>query len=257
MIDCMIDGNTRCRKNVCRLSETDPRHRRTRSSIIVAWGGMNVLVDASPDFRAQVLREKILRIDAALITHSHADHIGGIPDLRSYDRSRAKPLPLYGSPESVATIRSTYRYIFDPDAFVGGGIPSIDATAVTGPFWLFGERVTPIPVGHGALAGCRGFRMGPLVYIPDLKTIDDAGIEACRGADTLILNCLRESPEHVSHLTLAQSMDLAAKIAPRQCFFTHLSHDIHYGIDGAKLEPWMHFAFDGLRVSIPLSGLHS
>ncbi len=248
MLDCMINGYARCKKNVCRLSETDTRHRRTRSSIIVAWNGMGVLVDASLDFRAQALRERIGRIDAALVTHSHADHIGGIPDLRSYDRSRAKPLPLYGSPESVAMIRSTYPYLFDPATFIGGGISSIETFGITGPFELFGETITPIPVGHGGLAGCLGFRIGPVVYIPDMKTIDDTGLKTCRGADTLILNCLRDEPEHVSHLTLKESMAIARRISPRRCFFTHMGHDIHYEIDGEKLEPWMNFAFDGLRI---------
>jgi phosphoribosyl 1,2-cyclic phosphate phosphodiesterase len=250
MLDCMIHDYARCRKNVCRLAESDQRHRRTRSSITASWNGKTVLVDASLDFRGQALRERILRIDAALITHSHADHIGGIPDLRSYDRARGRPLPLYGSPESITMIRSTYRYIFDPATFVGGGISSIDDYAVSGPFELFGETVSPIPVGHGNLEGCLGYRIGPVVYIPDMKTIDDAGIERCRGADTLILNCLRETPEHVSHLTLAESMALARKIAPRRCLFTHLSHDIHYELDGAALDPWMGFAFDGMKIAI-------
>ncbi len=252
-IDCMIEKHTRCRKDVCRLAEADSRHRRTRSSIIAAFKGVTVLVDASMDFRVQVLRENIRRIDVALITHSHADHIGGIPDLRSYDRSRGAPLPLYGSPESIRAIRSAFAYIFDPAAFIGGGIPSIDAIPVNEPFALSGETITPIPVAHGALTGCRGYRIGPVVYIPDMKAIDAAGIETCRGADTLILNCLREGPEHVSHLTLKESMDLARSIAPRQCFFTHLSHDIHYELDSARLDPWMHFAYDGLRISIGIN----
>jgi phosphoribosyl 1,2-cyclic phosphate phosphodiesterase len=251
MLDCMIDGYARCKKNVCRLSEADARHRRTRASIIAAWNGINVLIDASLDFRAQALRERIGRIDAMLITHSHADHIGGIPDLRSYDRVRGgRPLPLYGSPESIAMVRSTYHYLFNPATFIGGGISSINAIGITEPFELFGKTITPIPVSHGELAGCLGYQIGPVVYIPDMKAINDASIEICRNTDTLILNCLREEPEHVSHLTLAESIAIARRLAPRQCFFTHLSHDIHYELDGAKLEPWMDFAFDGLRISL-------
>ena len=250
MLDCMIDGYARCKKNVCRLSEFDARHRRTRASIIATWNGINVLVDASLDFRAQALRERIGSIDAALITHSHADHIGGIPDLRSYDHRRGRPLPLYGSPESIAMIRSTYQYLFDPATFKGGGITSIDAIGITDPFGLFGKTITPISVNHGGLAGCLGYRIGSVVYIPDMKTINDASFEICRNTDTLILNCLREEPEHVSHLTMAESIALARRLAPRRCFFTHLGHDIHYEIDDAKLDPWMSFAFDGLRVTL-------
>src|SRR5512136_536312 len=98
-LDCVIAGYARCPKNVCRLSEHDGRHRRTRSSVFVEWDGLNILIDASLDFREQALREKILRIDALLLTHGHADHIGGLPDLRSYTSRAQKPLPVYGSPE--------------------------------------------------------------------------------------------------------------------------------------------------------------
>ena len=249
-LDCMINDHARCKKNVCRLSDHDPKHRRTRSSIIVELSGKTILIDASLDFRQQALREKVKRIDALLITHGHADHIGGIPDLRSYDWHRATPLPLYGSAESIATIRQTYGYVFDPMAFEGGGIPKIETRIVTSRFELFGDTITPIAVHHGVLSGCLGFRIGGLVYIPDMKSIADNELEMCRHADTLILNCLRDEREHISHLILPESVALARALSPRQCFFIHMSHDIHYEIDGAGLDDWMAFAWDGLQIQI-------
>jgi phosphoribosyl 1,2-cyclic phosphate phosphodiesterase len=249
-IDCMIQDHIRCRKGVCVESGKDSRHCRTRSSVIVEWNGLSLLIDASLDFRQQALREKIKRIDAVLVTHGHADHIGGIPDLRSYTSQRTDPLPLFGSPESMNIILKSYAYIFNPDTFAGGGIPKLYTNEVTGPFSVAGNPVAPVPVRHGSLKGCFGFRIGGLAYIPDLKSIDDDSLALCRGAELLVLNCLREEREHVSHLILPQSMELAEKIAPKQCLFIHMCHDIHYAIDGKKLKPWMAFSYDGLRVTI-------
>jgi phosphoribosyl 1,2-cyclic phosphate phosphodiesterase len=249
-LDCMIDGHTRCKKDVCRLSTADPKHARTRSSIFVEGEGTNVLVDVSLDFRQQALRERTTRIDAVLITHGHADHIGGIPDLRSYTTKQGSALPLYGSPESINAVRRTFAYIFDPATFEGGGIPKIATHEVSGPFEVAGREVVPLRVAHGPLSGCFGYRMGPLVYIPDMKSIDDGELEKCAGAEVLVLNCLRPEREHISHLILPQSIEIARRIRPRQCFFIHMCHDIHYKIDSEKLEPWMSFSYDGLKVEI-------
>jgi phosphoribosyl 1,2-cyclic phosphate phosphodiesterase len=249
-LDCMISGYARCPKGVCRLSEKDGRHRRTRSSIFVEWDGLNVLVDASLDFREQALREKIPRIDALLVTHGHADHIGGIPDLRSYTGRAENPMPLYGSPETVEKIKQSYAYLFDPNAFVGGGITRIETHKVEVPFEVSGKAMVPLRVEHGTLAGCFGYRMGPLVYIPDMKSIDDRAVEKCAGARVLVLNCLRSEREHCSHLILPESMAVARRLRPEQCYFIHMCHDIHYEIDGKNLDPWMQFSYDGLSVEI-------
>ena len=247
-IDCMLRGYEHCPRGVCREAAADPRHRRTRSSILVEWNDQTVLIDAGPDLREQCLREKILKIDAVLCTHGHADHIGGIPDIRSYSRQRS--LPFYGSAESIGKIRATYSYAFDPSTPAGGGLPRITTTVIDGPFPLFDRTVIPIPVRHLGLEGCLGFRIGPLAYIPDIKTITPTGLENISGVKLLILNCLRRGPDHVSHLTLQQSVELARNIAPARCYFIHMSHDIHYRLDRAALDPWMDFAWDGLRISL-------
>jgi phosphoribosyl 1,2-cyclic phosphate phosphodiesterase len=249
-LDCMIDSHARCKKDVCRLSETDPRHARTRSSLFVEWDGAAVLIDVSLDFRQQALREKIKRIDAVLVTHGHADHIGGMPDLRSYTKQKEAPLPVFGSKESIDAIRQSFAYLFDPNPFVGGGITKIETRAVNAPFELAGRKIVPLPVEHGPLKGCFGFRLGPLVYIPDMKSIDDKVLEKCAGAEVLILNCLRGEREHISHLILPQSMEYARRMGPKRCCFIHMCHDIHYKIDKKNLEPWMDFSYDGLIIEI-------
>jgi phosphoribosyl 1,2-cyclic phosphate phosphodiesterase len=249
-LDCMIVNHAGCKKNVCRLSETNPRHARTRSSVFVEWDGINVLIDVSLDFRQQALREKIKHIDAVLITHCHADHIGGLPDLRSYTKQNRAPLPVFGSPESIDAIRRSFGYMFDQNTFVGGGIPNIETIAVDGSFDLFGKAVTPIMVTHADLKGCFGFRLGPLAYIPDIKSMEEKELEKSRGADLLVLNCLRDEREHISHLIMPQATELARRIGPKQCCFIHMCHDIHYKTDKKYLEPWMDFSYDGLQINI-------
>ena len=249
-LDCMIDDHARCKKDVCRLSADDPRHARTRSSILVEWDGKNILIDVSLDFRQQALREKIRRIDAVLITHSHADHIGGLPDLRSYTRQKDYKLPVYGSQESMDALHRSFGYMFDTNAFVGGGIPNIETHTVSGPFDLFGKTFVPIMVTHGPLDGCFGYRLGPLVYIPDMKSIGEDDVKKCLGAEVLILNCLRDDREHISHMILPQTVALARRIGPKRCYFIHMCHDIHYKVDKKNLEPWMEFSYDGLTIEI-------
>lgn len=249
-IDCVLSGYTRCKKDVCRLSASDPKHRRTRSSIIVENGGKHIIVDVSSDFRQQALRELIPKIDAVLITHCHADHISGIPDIRSYTNPNMPPLNFYGTTESMESIKQTFFYIFSENTFIGGGIPHIKLNEIDRKFSLFDLEITPLPVTHGNLVGCTGYRIGNMAYIPDMKTIDNATKNLIKNLDCLILNCLRDERAPLTHLILEESVALARDLAPKRCYFTHMSHDIHYIIDGKKLDDWMEFAYDGLKIDI-------
>lgn len=249
-IDCMMSDYVRCKKNVCRESEYDRKHYRTRSSILVSWNGYNVLVDVSADFRYQALREKIKHIDAVLITHGHADHIGGMPDIRSYTKDPETALKVYGSPESTNSIRGSFNYIFDPNTFVGGGIPLLDTISVTDCFNLFGKMITTLPVTHGNLSGCYGYRIGDLAYIPDMKQMSDNTLEKLKDLDVLILNCLRDERPHSTHLILPESIDLAKRIGANRVYFIHMCHDIHYQMDSKYLESNQEFSYDGLQINV-------
>ena len=195
-IDCMLDNYTRCPKGVCRASLTDPKHNRTRCSIIVSYNDASVLIDVSADFRQQTLREHVDAIDAVLITHAHADHISGIPDIRSYTRDRT--LPMYGSRESVGCIRQSFEYIFRPPQMLGGGIPRLNLITIDHPFELFGETVVPIPVEHGSLQGAYGYRIGPIAYIPDVKTMTAQSKKLLAGVTCLIIDALRDEQPHTT-----------------------------------------------------------
>ncbi len=249
-IDCVIHNYEKCPKNVCRESFLDPKHRRSRSSIIVKENKKNILIDVSADFREQALRENIKKIDAAMITHKHADHIMGIPDIRSYTRFLEKPMPVFASLETVDGLKDSFHYIFDPNTFEGGGIPSLHAEPIDSSFSLFNTEITPIPVIHGPLKGCFGYRIGDIAYIPDYKIIPPKSLELLKNLKILIIDALRDTREHSTHAILPESMEIAQLLKPEKCYFTHLCHDIHYINDSKDLPEWMSFAYDGLIIKI-------
>ncbi len=251
-IDCKKSNYIHCKKGVCRESLTDPKHNRTRSSILIEYNGKHLLIDVSSDFRQQALRETIPKIDAVLITHIHADHIMGIPDIRSYTYGRKEPLPLYGSKESMDGIQQMFAYIFNPDTFIGGGIPRLSCTAVSKPFSLFEKTIVPIPVQHGPLSGCLGYRIDETIaYIPDMKNITNSNKSLLKNLDVLIIDCLRETQSHITHIILPESLALVRELQPKKCYFIHMCHDIHYKKDAQYLDPWMEFAYDGLVIRPP------
>lgn len=247
-LDCMRSGFLRCPKGVCKDSLTDSLHNRTRTSLLLEYNNHTILIDVSSDFRQQALREKIPGIDAVLITHHHADHIMGIPDIRSYTDKNA--LPLYGSRETIAELKTIFSYIFNPETFEGGGIPKLACNSIDTAFDLFGKTVIPIPVSHGPLPGCYGYRIGSIAYIPDIKSISEQSKVLLENLDCLILDCLRETRPHVTHIILPESIALARELQPKVCYFTHMCHDIHYKEDARYLDQWMHFAFDGLTFQV-------
>lgn len=249
-IDCMRSNYTRCKKDVCRLSLTDHKHNRTRSSILIEYNDKHILLDMSADFREQALREHIPKIDAVLITHCHSDHITGIPDVRSYNDPAPHVLDFYGSTESMNAIEQSFSYIFSAKTFVGGGIPRLALHEAKAQFQLFGLPIVPIPVLHGTLQGCLGYRIGNIGYVPDVKSIPDTSMRALANLDCLILDCLRDTREHSTHIILEESLLIARELAPARCYFIHMSHDIHYQLDAEKLEPWMQFSWDGLKIEI-------
>ena len=247
---CMRKDFSLCKKNVCKESFSDPKLNRTRASILIEYEEKHILVDVSSDFRQQALREQIPKIDAVLITHIHADHIMGIPDIRSYTYELQEPLPVYGSEESTSGIKEMFGYIFDPGAFEGGGIPQISLHTITEPFTLFGKTVIPIPVQHGPLTGCYGYRIDNFAYIPDFKKIPGKHKQLLKNLDFLVIDCLREEPPHITHIILPESIALVRELKPKKCYFTHMCHNIHYKNDAVHLDPWMEFAWDGLKIDI-------
>lgn len=250
VVDCMMSGYEHCPKGVCQEALSDPKHRRTRSSILLSYQGFNTLIDVSADFREQVLREGVSHIDAVLLTHRHADHITGLPDIRSYSRIMKKGLPVYGTDETIDAIRSTFSYIFDPTTFVGGGIPQLVDIRFEGSFTVNGITFLPIPVVHGDCIGCVGYRFGDIAYIPDVKFVPVESLALLSGVTTLIVDCLRITKEHETHMILPEVISLAENVAAKNIFLTHMCHDIHYQKDLEYLHGNFKFAYDGLTLEL-------
>ncbi len=253
MLDCMLSDYVRCPNGVCLKAQSDPRYRRTRSSILVETEGLSLLIDTSQDFRQQMFANQVRRIDAVLFTHAHADHIFGLPDIRSYCHHQGGPIDVYGSQETIDALIESFSYIFRPHGDAGGGIPTLLTHTVDGAFCIGKTAITPLPVIHGSLKGAHGYRVGNVAYIPDVKAIPESTFPLLEGLDLLILNCLRYRPHH-THLSLQESLTYAERIAPRRCLFTHLAHDIDFITEEPNLPPWARFALDSMTVELDDDG---
>ena len=232
-----------CTCAVCR--STDPRDKRTRPSIALAFGGHTILIDTSPEMRLQLVAAGIMRVDAVLYTHTHADHIHGIDDLRRFSESRPSGVPVYGTASTLADIRVRFPYIFAHHGQFGGGLPSLDLHEITGPFTLYGQKFLPVHVLHGELP-VLGFRVGTFAYVTDCSYIPPESKEALRNLDVLVLDALRRQP-HPTHFSLDQAIAVAQELQPRRTYLTHLTHDISHAEISAILPPGISLAYDGLQ----------
>lgn len=253
MIDCMLNNYARCEHQVCRKALSDPRYRRSRSSLLVEQNGFSLLIDTSQDFREQMLANRVMRLDAVLYTHAHADHIYGLADIRSYSAHQRGAIDLYGSSETLMSLRKAFRYIFAASGSVGGGIPHVNPHRLESPRRIGPFLVEPVHVEHGPLNGCQGYRLGArpggLAYLPDVKQIPETSLAQLQDLDLLILNCLRPRP-HSSHLSLEEAVAYATELKPKRCLFTHMTHDIDPAIHSRLIPSWATFAHDGLVVEI-------
>jgi phosphoribosyl 1,2-cyclic phosphate phosphodiesterase len=236
-----------CQCAVCR--STDPRDKRLRPSIFVNVPGVaQILVDTTPDLRQQALRQGIARLDAILFTHSHADHILGLDEIRPFNHVQGKPMPCYATPETWRDIERTFSYVFDGVARLGGGVPKVEMHTIDGPFHVAGVAVAPVPLFHGT-APILGFRFGNFAYLTDCNRIPNESWPLLEGVEVLVVDALREKP-HTTHFTVAEALDVAARIAPRQAYLTHMGHDLGHAATSARLPAGVALAYDGLSVDI-------
>ncbi len=237
-----------CRCATCRSE--DPRDRRWRPSIAVTFpSGACVLVDTAIDLRAQALAFGLTRVDAILFTHSHADHILGLDEVRRFNALQAGAIPCYGDRDTLDEIRRTFRYVFDPETPPGGGVPRLELHAVDGPWMLFGARVVPVPIWHGARQ-ILGFRVGRFAYLTDCSGVPDASWPLLDELDVLVLDALRDRP-HPTHLTLSDAVAVARRVGARRTLFTHICHDLPHEATCARLPEGMALAHDGLELEVP------
>jgi len=235
-----------CECEVCRSA--DPRDQRLRPSILISYAGRNVLIDTTPDFRTQALRAKIRRLDAIIFTHSHADHLMGLDDVRPFNFRQQGPIPIYASEGTLGAIRRCFPYIFDANER-STHVPKLDARPIgDAPFDVFGLEFLPVPILHGPQT-ILGFRFGAAAYLTDHSEIPETSLDLLRGLDTLFLDALRYKP-HPTHSTVAQSIGTVDLLHPRRAFFTHICHDLLHARDEALLPPDIRLAYDGLEICL-------
>jgi phosphoribosyl 1,2-cyclic phosphate phosphodiesterase len=227
----------------------DPRDRRLRPSIYLQWDeGPRLLVDAGPDLRMQALTHGVRRIDAILLTHGHADHILGMDDVRRYNHLQGRPMACFGDERTIADVRQTFAYAFDPRTQKGGGLPQIETFVIAGPFCIAGQEIVPVPILHGRRP-ILGFRAGRFAYLTDCSEIPDASWPLLAGVDVLVIDALRDRP-HPTHFTVEQAIGASRRIAASRTYFTHMCHDLPHAATSARLPETMHLAYDGLELTL-------
>lgn len=240
-----------CECRVCK--STDPLDKRTRPSVLLSRDGHNVVIDTSPDFRAQALRESVKRLDAIVFTHGHADHIFGFDDIRPFNMRQKSQLPVYASPETLETLRRTFSYAFDTKPAVST-IPEVALHPISGPFELLGAKITPVMLDHGGTP-VLGFRIGSAAYLTDFSRLPEESKPLVRGLDDLVMDALRDTP-HPMHLTVEQALEIVKELEPKRAWFTHISHELPHRETNERLKkagfPNVQLAYDGLKIEVSL-----
>lgn len=236
-----------CECGTCRSD--DPRDRRWRTSVALALDdGTSVLVDASPDLRAQALAFGLTRVDTILLTHEHADHVLGLDDVRIYNFRQRRAIPCLGTARTLARVRGMFSYVFDPATPRGGGLPQLALSTVVGPFSIGGRTVVPIPLLHGSLP-VLGFRIGAFAYLTDCNAIPDVSWPLLQGLDVVVLDALRRKP-HATHFTLDEAVAAGRRIGASRTYFTHMAHDLPHAATCDELPEGMTLAYDGLCLEV-------
>jgi phosphoribosyl 1,2-cyclic phosphate phosphodiesterase len=253
-----------CDCPVCRSA--DPRDRRTRPSILIEIAAATtpgggpvrdtiaglvrfILVDTSTDLRAQALANDVRRVDTILFTHAHADHVFGIDEVRRFNAMQRGAIPIMADPYTLAEIRRTFGYIFNPPPAHGGGVPKVVPFAIGGPFTLGGQEFVPIPLMHGPLP-ILGFRVGAFAYLTDCNQIPDDSWPMLTGVRTLVLDALRDR-RHSTHFNVDQALAVVARLRPEHTYFTHIAHDLPHEATCARLPAGVELAYDGQVLEIP------
>lgn len=235
-----------CDCAVC--TSSDPKDDRLRASVMLEENGRIFVIDTGPDFRQQMLRLGVQRLDAVIFTHSHKDHIAGMDDIRAFNFRQKADIDIYTDSMTLKALEREFYYVFEEEKYPG--VPGVKVHLITGPpFAIHGLEFIPIPVMHHKLP-VLGFRIGDIAYITDASHIPPESKDKLRGLKVLVLNALRRT-QHISHFTLDQAVELAQELAPKQAYFTHISHLMGRHADvQAELPAGISLAWDGLSVNL-------
>ena len=235
-----------CNCSVC--TSIDFHDKRLRSSILIETEQTSIVVDTGPDFRQQMLRERVNKLDAILFTHEHKDHTAGMDDIRSYNFKQQKDMPIYAHERVLKQLKQEFSYVFAENKYPG--TPSVETIRLENKPFKIGELdIEPIEVMHYKLP-VFGFKIDRFAYITDAKTISEKEKDKIRGLDLLVLNALQKDP-HISHFTLEEAIAMANELGAKQTYFTHISHKLGEHSDVEKeLPDHIHLAYDGLNLSL-------
>jgi len=238
----------------CKVCTSDnPRNKRTRVSVLVETGGMNLLIDSSPDLRQQALRHAIRRVDAVLYTHEHADHAHGIDELRSFNYLSDSALPVYGSAESLGLLQKRFAYAFlsdKPEIWYRPWL--IPHTLPDEAVYKFNIRDIPIVSFqqiHGKMKTI-GYRIGNFSYSTDLDTLPESSFKALEGTEIWVVDCLRYKKSH-NHSNLENTLKWIARVKPKLAVLTHMSHELDYDTLAKALPPGVVPGYDGMVMKLP------
>lgn len=237
-----------CDCAVC--TSENPRNHRTRTGVLVRAPEGDFVIDTPPELRLQLLREKVKLIQAAVFTHSHADHIMGLDDLRIFGYLFGAPIPLYCDEFTEGQIRMTFHYAFaEPSANAHHfSKPNLRFERFSNsPFELLEQRIVPIPLLHGDLP-LFGFRIADFAFCTDVSKIPEESWPLLEGLDVLVLDALRDRP-HPTHFNVEQAVDVIERLKPKRAYLTHISHALDYDDTNARLPDHVELAYDGLKIS--------
>ncbi len=235
-----------CTCQVCQSS--DFRDKRLRVSVLFQVGNTNIVIDTGPDFRQQMLRERISKIDAIIYTHQHKDHTAGLDDIRPFNHKHNMDMPLYGRKSVLDQLKTEFSYIFENITYPG--IPRVVLNEIKNEeFYIRDIKITPVEVMHHRLP-VFGFRIGDISYITDANFISEKEKEKIKGSKVVVINALQKSP-HLSHFTLKEAISLIQELNPEKAFLIHMSHTMgtHKKVS-TELCDGIEFAYDGLTVEI-------
>ncbi len=236
-----------CDCPVC--TSADRRDQRLRTAALLTCGGTQILIDAGPDLRQQMLRARVRHLDAVLLTHEHNDHVIGLDDVRPFNFRSGRPIAVYAQQRVVEAVRHRFAYIFDDP---GPGLPRIELHPIDAdtPVRVNGLLIQPIGVWHGKLP-ILGFRFGDITYLTDVKSISSDQLQKVKGTRLLVINALRRRM-HPTHLTLEEALALIEDIGPEHAWLTHISHELGLAEEiSAQLPKGVSLGYDGLEITCP------
>ncbi|MCK5682727.1 MBL fold metallo-hydrolase [bacterium] len=235
-----------CRCPIC-LSE-DSRDKRFRSSILITYCGKNIIVDTGPDFRSQVLREGISKVDAVIITHLHSDHITGLDDLRKYNCKSKDVIPIYSKHEYLEELKCRYGYINFSGTYKTGAVPQLKPIVVEKKFNVFGLEFEVVPILHGD-DQILGLRFHDILYLTDCSGIPEESEKIINNPEIMILGALRDKP-HYKHFSFFEALEQFKKFSPKKGFITHVSHKLSHAYMTENSPDNVFPAYDGLKITV-------